>query len=157
MIPKAHTVAIQARVKGGVYTLGLLLEASDSKITTRVLRDLVTLKAAATTQGVELQVASSSDLLDKHLKELKIRRTPDLGQASYWRIYYSDVPPEAPETATQTELIQIDPPPKTPKALRLDPNFSEDVVYRDIKQIPPSIDIDKPAPWHNADPLAQDF
>lgn len=134
------------------YTLGVVLESSDQKIVSRLIRDLITLKSVTARQRMILQIACVESGLDNYLKELKIRRTPDLGQADYWRVYYSDSPPNRPDVEGEFELIRVDPPPMEKRNLRIDDNFTEPVVYRDIKRVFETVPWDKAPSRGPADP-----
>ena len=140
-----------------IYTLGVVLEAADPMIIARVMRDLITLKVVTSKQRMDFQIACVDASMDSKLNELKIRRTPDLNQADYWRVYYSHNVPDAPETANEIETIQVEPPPGAPRPLRKDSSFSEDVLYRDVRRVYESVPWEKVPPRGPADPISQDF
>lgn len=134
------------------YTLGVQIDNSDSKTLNRVLKDCLQLQGVVRSNGMNLQVACVSETLDPYLKAAGIRRTPDMHSATYWRVYYStEQMPEVPDTIADVAFIRLDFGKDASGKLRLDPNFSRQVVYRDVQPIPESV------PWNRMPPTGPTF
>lgn len=122
------------------YCVGILWEVIDPIIKNTILRDLIQLNSLCQSNRLDLVIACSKEDLDQALPILRVTRTPDLTQATYWRIYYNKDCPEAPEWSTLSDAIQVEQPVNDGQRLRLDPNFTKEVRY-------PVYPINETVPW----------
>jgi len=113
------------------YTLGMVWDALTPAIVARVIRDCLQLSRYCYSYRSTLQVASSSDALDKYLKFISVKRTPQIQAASYWRIYVDKEIAELPHDsrAELTDIIQVHEKPGSPQYLRKDTVFPAEVRY----------------------------
>lgn len=133
------------------YTLGILWDELTPKVMTRILRDCFQLAGICKANRTRLRVASASTAMDKYLKFLDVKRTSDLKQATYWRVYCIKEAPDSPENAELTDIINVKLPEADPQRLLYDPTFPKKIEYVDVQRIDHSLPLYQSPPSGPAD------